>query len=69
MEKALMLGKTEGRRRRGQQGEMVGWHHQLNRYEFEQTPGDSGGQRSLACYSQWGRKESGMTEQRFLAAT
>ena len=22
--------------------EMVGWHHQLNGYEFEQTPGDSG---------------------------
>ena len=26
--------------------------------EFEQTPGDSGGQRSLACYSPWGHKES-----------
>ena len=23
--------------------EMVGWHHQLNGHEFEQTPGDSGG--------------------------
>ena len=22
--------------------EMVGWHHQLNGHEFEQTPGDSG---------------------------
>ena len=21
--------------------EMVGWHHQLNRHEFKQTPGDS----------------------------
>ena len=31
--------------------EMVEWHHQLNGYEFEQTLGDSGGQRSLACYS------------------
>ena len=28
--------------------ERVGWHHLLNRHEFEQTPGDSGGQRSLA---------------------
>ena len=28
-------------------------HHQLNGYEFEQTPGDSGGQRSLARYSPW----------------
>ena len=24
--------------------EMVGWHHQINRHEFEQTPGDSEGQ-------------------------
>ena len=31
--------------------EMVGWHHRLNRHEFEQTPGDSGGQGSLVCYS------------------
>ena len=27
LEKTLMLGKIEGRRRRGQQDEMVGWHH------------------------------------------
>ena len=33
--------------------EMVGWHHQLNGHEFEQTSGDSGGQRSLACCSLW----------------
>ena len=37
LEKTLMLGKIEGRRRRGQQ--MVGWHHQLNGHEFEQVPG------------------------------
>ena len=37
LEKILMLGKTEGRRRRGQEDEMVGWHHQLNGHEFEQT--------------------------------
>ena len=29
--------------------EMVGWHHPHNRYEFEQTLGDSEGQGSLAC--------------------
>ena len=29
--------------------EMVGWYHQLNRHEFEQSPGDSEGQGSLAC--------------------
>ena len=32
---------------------MVGWHHQLSGHEFEQTLGDSEGQRSLACYSPW----------------
>ena len=31
--------------------------------EFEQTPGDSEGQGSLACCSSWGCKESDMTEQ------
>jgi len=29
--------------------------------EFEQTPGDSEGQGSLACYSPWGCKELDMT--------
>ena len=28
--------------------EMVGWHHRLNRHEFQRTPGDSEGQRRLA---------------------
>ena len=36
LEKTLMLGKTEGRRRRGMtQDEMVGWHHRLDGHEFE----------------------------------
>ena len=43
--------------------EMVGRHHQLNGHEFEQMPGDSKGQGSLACYSSRGHKESDMTEQ------
>ena len=43
--------------------EMVGWHHQLNGHEFEQTPGDSEGQGCLTCCSLWGHKESDMTEQ------
>ena len=35
-EKTLMLGKIEGRRRRGTtEDEMVGWHHRLNGHEFE----------------------------------
>ena len=42
--------------------EMVGWHHQLNRYEFEQTSGDGEGQGSLVCCSPWGHKESDTTE-------
>ena len=40
--------------------EMVGWHHQLDGYEFEQALAD--GQGSLACSSPWGRKESDTTE-------
>ena len=42
--------------------ETVGWHHQLYEHEFEQTPGDSEGQGSLACCNPWGHKELGMTE-------
>ena len=34
-EKTLMLGGIEGRRRRGRQDEMAGWHHRLNGHEFE----------------------------------
>ena len=35
-----MLGKIEGRRRRGRtEDEMVGWHHRLDGQEFEQTQG------------------------------
>ena len=41
--------------------EMVGWHHWLSGHEFEQTPGDSEGQESLACCSPWGCKESDTT--------
>ena len=52
-----MLRKNEGKRRREQQDEMAGWHHQLNGPEFEQAPGDSKGQGSLACYSPWDHKE------------
>ena len=37
LEKTLMLGKIEGRRRRGMaEDEMVEWHHQLNGHEVEQ---------------------------------
>ena len=49
-----MLGKIEGRRKRGQEDEMVGWHHQLNGHEFGQTPGVGDGQGGLACCCSWG---------------
>ena len=62
LEKTLMLEKIEGKRRsRWQRNEMVGWHHQLNRHEFEQTPEDSEEQGSLECCSLWGHKESDTT--------
>ena len=35
LEKTLMLGEIGGRRRRGRQDEMVGWHHRLDGHEFE----------------------------------
>ena len=42
---------------------MVGWHHQINKDEFEQTLGDGEGQGSLGCCSSWGHKESDTTQQ------
>ena len=52
-------GKYGGQEKGMTEDEMVGWHHWLNGYEFEQTLGDSGGQRSQACCSPWSHKESG----------
>ena len=37
---------------------MVGWHHRLNGRKFDKALGDSEGQGSLVCCSQWGRKDS-----------
>ena len=37
LEKMLMLGKIQGRRRRGQQRRRWLDHHQLNKHEFEQA--------------------------------
>ena len=56
LEKTLMLGKIDGRRRR------VGWCHQLNGDKFEEAPGVGDGQGSLACCSPQGRKESDTIE-------
>ena len=53
LEKTLMLGKTEGRKRRGRQRMrwLDGITNSINGHEFEQTLGDSEGQGSLACCS------------------
>ena len=70
LEKTLMLGKIEGNRRRGAaEDEMVRQHRQLNGHEFEQSLGDSEGQRSLVCCSPWGHKESDTTELLSFSAT
>ena len=57
LEKTLMLGKTEGRRRRGRQRmrQLDGITDSVD--EFQQILGDSEGQGSLACCGPWGRKE------------
>ena len=44
LEKTLMLGGIGGRRRRGREDEMAGWHHRLDERESEWTPGDGDGQ-------------------------
>ena len=53
-------GKDGGQEEKGAtEDEMVvGWHHGLSGFEFEQTPGDSEGQGSLVCCSPWAHKES-----------
>ena len=62
LEKTLMLGKIEGKRR-GQERMrwLVGRHHQLNGYEFEHTLGDGEGQGSLVCCNPLDYKEWNMT--------
>ena len=45
-----MLGKN-GRQKGMTEDEMVGRHHQYNGHEFEQTPRDGEGQKSLAFYT------------------
>ena len=49
-------GKDWGQEeKRATEDELIGWHHQLDGHEFEQTPGD-GGQGSLASCSPWGHR-------------
>ena len=58
--KSRLIGKDSDaeKDRRQEKGvtedEMVGWHHRLNIYEFEQTPGDSEGEGSLVSAESMG---------------
>ena len=53
--KSQLIGKDPdaGKNKRQEKGmtqdEIVEWHHQFSGHEFEQTPGRSEGQGSLAC--------------------
>ena len=56
-------GKDWGQEEKGMtEGEMVEWHHRLNRHEFGYTSGVGDGQGGLACCSSWSSKESDTTE-------
>ena len=62
LEKCLMLGKVEGRRRRGHQ--RMRWLDGItNGHELGQTLGDGEGQRGLVCCSPWGCEEADATWQ------
>ena len=58
LKKTLMLGKIEGRMRRGQ--ERMRWLdgiiNSMDIKKFEQTLGDSEGRGSLVCCISWGHK-------------
>ena len=63
LEKTLMLGEAEGRRRRGRQ--RIRWLDGITNpmgHDFEQALGVGDGQGGLACCSPWGRKESNTPE-------
>ena len=56
--KDLDAGKDCGHEEMGMtEDEMVGWHHQIYGYEFEQTLEDSEGQGNLVGCKPWGHKE------------
>ena len=61
LEKTLMLGKTEGRRRSVQQ--KIRWLNGIadSMNKSEKTQGDTDGQGSLECCSSWGHKKLDMT--------
>ena len=62
LEKTLMLGKIEGRKRRKQQ--RMRWLEGItdSMDMRQQAPGVGDGEGGLVCCSPWGRKESDTTE-------
>ena len=69
LEKTLMLGNVENRKRMGlQRMRCLEWHCRLNVHEFEPALGVSDGQGSLVCCSLLGGRESDMPGQLNLAA-
>ena len=62
LEKTLMLGKIEGRRRRGQQRTRL-LDGITNSMDMSLSKLREFGQGGLACCNPWGHKESDMTEQ------
>ena len=63
LEKALMLGKIEGGRRRGQQ--RTRWWDGINismNMSLSKALGNGEGQGNLMCCSPWGCKESGLSD-------
>ena len=62
LEKTLMLGKIEGKRRRGGRGWDGCIPSPIYGHEFWQAPEDSEGQEGLSCCSPWGHKGSDKTE-------
>ena len=68
LEETLMLGKIEGKRRRGwQRVRLLDGTTNSVHPELEQTPGNSEGQGSLLWCSPWGHEELDMTEQLLLS--
>ena len=51
-------GKEE---KRATEDEIVGWYHQPDGHEFEQTPEDSEEQGNLVCCSPWDHEDSDVT--------
>ena len=57
-------GRGWGQEEKGTtEDEMAGWHHRLDRHEFEWTLGVGDGQGGLVCCNSWSHKELDTTEQ------